>query len=135
MRTVDSLSTNEFQVELDGEKVSGIFGVHGLTVRALDPTTGEAVRRPVVISKMVQRDPALPLNTWLRETLAKPGEKVTRGLAIVAMDEGVESLRWVLTEAWISDVAYSDFDASRRELIEERLTIQHSGVQTIWPES
>ncbi len=135
IRAVDSLSANEFRVEVNGQAASGIFGVHGLTVRAIDPNTGEPLRRPLVISKMVQQDPSLPFNAWVRETLAKPGGKVTRQLAVVAVDEGVETLRWVLSEAWISDIAYSDFDTSRSELIEERLTIQHGGVQAIWPES
>jgi hypothetical protein len=46
----------------------------------------------------------------------------------------LETRRWVYQEAWISDIAFSDFDKAHSVLIEERLTIQHSGVEQIWPE-
>jgi hypothetical protein len=84
---------------------------------------------------MVQRDPALPCNQWTRETLTNSTTKVTRDVAVVAMDEGVETRRWVFKEAWISDITFSDFDTSSEELIEECLTIQHGGVEELWPDA
>jgi hypothetical protein len=134
IQAVDSLSANEFHVELNGELVTGIFGVSGLHIRSVDLTAGRLVNRPLVITKMVQQNPALPFNQWTRETLANPTTKVTRELAVVAMDEGRETRRWVYKEAWISDIAFSDFNTGSQELIEERLTIQHNGVDEIWPE-
>jgi hypothetical protein len=134
IQAVDSLSANEFHVELNGELVTGIFGVSGLHIRSVDLTAGRLVNRPLVITKMVQQNPALPFNQWARETLANPTTKVTRELAVVAMDEGRETRRWVYKEAWISDIAFSDFNTGSQELIEERLTIQHNGVDEIWPE-
>jgi hypothetical protein len=134
IQAVDSLSANEFHVELNGELVTGIFGVSGLHIRSVDLTAGRLVNRPLVITKMVQQNPALPFNQWTRETLANPTTKVTRELAVVAMDEGRETRRWVYKEAWISDIAFSDFNTGNQELIEERLTIQHNGVDEIWPE-
>jgi phage tail-like protein len=87
---------------------------------------------PLVITKMVQRGPELAANRWIRETLENPTARVTRKLAIIALDDGVEVRRWVFREAWISEVSYSDFDASSEALVEERLTIQHRGVEVIW---
>ncbi len=134
IQALDSLSANEFRVEINGVSASGIFGVSGLRIRSVDVTVGRLVNQPLVIVKMVQRDPALPFNQWTRETLANPTAKVTRQIAIVALDEGVETRRWVYKDAWISEIGFSDFDTSRDELIEEQLTIQHGGVEEIWPE-
>ncbi len=133
IQAVDSLSANEFHVELNGVVATGIFGVSRIHIRSVDMTVGKLVPQPVVITKMVQQDPALPFNQWTRETLANPTSKITRDLAVVAMDEGVETRRWVYKEAWISNIEFSDFDTGRDELIEERLTIHHSGVEEIWP--
>ena len=134
IKAVDSLSANEFRVEIDGEVASGIFGVSGLRIRSVDLTAGRLVNQPLTLAKMTQQDPTLPFNRWTRETLANPTGKVTHEIAIVAMDEGVETRRWVFKDAWISDIAFSDFDTSRDELIEEQLTIQHGGVEEVWPD-
>jgi len=133
IKAIDSLSANEFRVEIDGEAAVGIFGVSGLCTRCVDLAAGRLIHQPVTITKMVQQDAHLPINRWTRETLANPTGKVTRELAIVAMDEGTETRRWVYRDAWISDISFSDFDKGHDTLIEERLTIQHSGVEEIWP--
>lgn len=135
IQAVDSLSANEFRVEINGAEASGIFGVSGLHSRSVNLEAGKLANQPVLITKMVQRDPALLCNAWIRETLANPTARVTRQVAIVALDEGVETRRWVLKDAWISAIAYSDFDTGSDELVEERITIQHSGVEVIWPSS
>lgn len=134
IQAIDSLSANEFQVELNGEIATGIFRVSGIHIRAVDMAVGKLVPQPVLIAKMVQQDPTFPFNQWTRETLANPTSKITRQLAVIAMDEGVETRRWVYKEAWISNIEFSDFDSSSEELIEEKLTIHHSGVEEIWPE-
>lgn len=133
IRAVDSLSANEFHVEIDGEVATGIFGVSGIHIRHVDLSVGKLVPQPITITKMVQQAADLPFNQWTRETLANSTTKVTREIAIVAMDEGVETRRWVCADAWISDIAFSDFDTGSDMLIEERLTIHHSGVEEIWP--
>jgi hypothetical protein len=134
IKAIDSLSANEFRVEIDGEVATGIFGVSGIHIRCVDLSAGKLVPQPVIITKMVQQDPDLPFNQWTRETLAHPTTKITREIAVVAMDEGVETRRWVHRDAWISDIEFSDFDSSSDTLIEERLTIHHSGVEEVWPE-
>jgi phage tail-like protein len=134
IKAIDSLSANEFRVEVNGEVATGIFGVSGLHIRHVDLTAGRLVNQPLTISKMVQQDPALPFNQWTRETLDNPTAKVTRDVAVVAMDEGVETRRWVYKNVWITDIAFSDFDSGDDALIEERLTLQHDGVEEIWPE-
>jgi hypothetical protein len=133
IQAVDSLSANEFQVEINGQVVTGIFGVGNICIRCVD-SDGTLIHQPVTIAKMVQQDPNLPFNQWTRETMARPTEKVTRNLAVVAMDEGVETRRWIFKDAWISDISFSDFDSSSQELIAEQLIIEHNGVEEIWPQ-
>lgn len=133
IRAIDSLSANEFHVEIDGVIATGIFGVSGIASRRVDLNAGRLVNQPITITKMVQQDPKLPFNQWTRETLANPTGRVTRQIAVVAMDEGQETRRWVFKDAWISDISFSDFDTSRDELVEERLVIQHHGVEEVWP--
>ena len=70
IRAVDSLSANEFHVELNGEIVTGIFGVRGIHIRHVDLTAGKLVPQPLTVTKMVQQDAELPFNQWARETLA-----------------------------------------------------------------
>ena len=41
IRAVDSLSANEFQVEINGEVASGIFGVSGIHIRHIDLSAGK----------------------------------------------------------------------------------------------
>jgi hypothetical protein len=133
IRSIDSLSANEFRVEVNGVAATGIFGVSGLHIRCVDLSAGKLINQPVTVIKIVQKDPNLPFNQWTRETLANPTSKITRELAVVAMDEGVETRRWIYKDAWISDITFSDFDAGSQVLIEERLTIQHGGVEEVWP--
>ncbi|MFQ3567889.1 MAG: phage tail protein [Aggregatilineales bacterium] len=133
---IDSLSANEFTVELDGEPASGIFRVAGLTTFKLDvkaPMTKTA-REPFTITKMVQRDPQLPFNRWLRESLSARDDIVRplRTLDIIAIDNGVETRRWRIKGAWISQVSYSEFNTASSELVEETLTIHYEDVEDIW---
>lgn len=134
IHAIDSLSANEFRVEINGDVATGIFGVSGIHIRSVDLSAGRLVHKPLTITKMVQQDPTLPFNEWTRETLANPTQKVTRDIAVVAMDEGKETRRWVYKEAWISDIEFSDFDTASDELIAEKLLLQHSGVDEIWPD-
>ncbi|NDJ75611.1 MAG: hypothetical protein GYB65_05070 [Chloroflexi bacterium] len=134
IQAVDSLSANEFHVEINGVVASGIFGVGRQQIRSVDLEAGRLVHKPLTITKMVQRDQALPFNQWVRETMDNPTAKITREIAVVAMDEGQETRRWVYKDAWISDIAFSEFDSGSDVLIEEQLTVQHGGVEEIWPE-
>ncbi len=126
IRAVDSLSAYEFQIEIDGQPVSGIFAVKGLTSFVLD---GDLP--PLVITKMVQQDPSTPFNTWTRATMA--GGQPTRNLAVVAVDEGVETRRWIYHHAYITAIRFSDFDTASSELVEEQITIQAERVEEVWP--
>ncbi len=133
---VDSLSANEFAVLLDDERVQGIFKVSGLLPFKLEvkPSLTKLVRDPFKLSKMVQRDPTLPFNRWLRDTIAARDDIVrpTRTLAILAEDDGEEIRRWTVTGAWISEISYSDFNSSSSELIEETLTIRYDDISETW---
>ncbi len=142
LHALDSLAANEFRVWLDGVSVSGVFSVKGLTPHSIQPLKTfwgllplptSLTHKPIVITKMVQRDPNLPFNRWIRDTLANPTGKVTREVHIVALDEGQETRRWVLRNAWISEITYSDFDSGSDQLVEERLTLQHEGITMLWP--
>ena len=133
---VDSLSANEFEVLLDGERLQGVFRVSGLLPFKLDvkPSLTKLVRDPFKLSKMVQRDPNLPFNQWLHETFASREDIVrpTRTLEIVAVDDGHETRRWTVKEAWISEISYSDFNSGSNELIEETITIHYDDIVVSW---
>lgn len=138
VQAVDSLSANEFAVELNGERISGIFAVSGLSSYCLKMEDGKPVGMdypPIVITKMVQQDPNLPFNQWTRETVAARGTRLpTRDISIVALDEGVETRRWIYRNCWISSIEFSDFDTALDFLIEERVHIRHGGVEEVWPQ-
>lgn len=137
IRAVDSLSSNEFVVEINGERVSGVFAVSGLSSYCLKLEDGKPVGLeypPLLITKMVQQDATLAFNQWTRETVAARGTRLpTRDVHIVAMDEGVETRRWVYHNCWISTIEFSDFDTALDFLIEEKITVQHGGVEEVWP--
>jgi len=130
---VDSLVANEYAVELDGEVLIGVFRVSGLTPFKLSPTN-ESIKEPVILSKMVQRDGNNTFNKWLRETVAARHsiERPTRTLAVVAIDDGVETRRWTLNGAYITEVSYSDFDSASSEMVEEIVTIQYADIDESW---
>ena len=136
---VDSLSANEFVVLLEGETVKGVFKISGLLPFKLDvkPSLTKLVRDPFKLSKMVQRDPNLPVNRWLRETIEAKEDIVrpTRTLEILAIDDGEESRRWTIKGAWISEIAYSDFNSASSDLIEETLTIHYDDIIETWQTS
>jgi hypothetical protein len=138
-RAIDSLSANEFAVELDGVPVTGVFRVTGLIAYKLDvrPSLTKAQRDPFTIYKMVQRDPEQPFNHWIRETIGTKDDIVhaRRVVDIVALDDGVEVRRWRVKGAWISEISYSDFDSGSSELMQQRLTIQYDQIEEIWPEA
>ncbi len=136
---VDSLLANEFAVLLDGETVKGVFKVSGLLPFKLEvkPSLTKLVRDPFKLSKMVQRDPELPFNRWLRETIAAKDDIVrpTRTLEIIAIDDGEESRRWTVKGAWISEISYSDFSSASSDLIEETVTIHYDDIIETWQTS
>lgn len=136
MPQIDSLSANEFAVYLNDEVVPGVFRISGLIPFKLNlqPGTAQAEHPPFRLAKMTQRDPALPFNRWMQESLAaEPRQpRPTRTLAIVALDEGQETRRWTAREAWISEISYSDFNSASGELVEEVITIHYGSIQVTW---
>src|SRR5262245_19542379 len=136
-QAIDSLSANEFVVEIEGEKVGGIFRITGLVAFKLDVKGTSALKNlkePFKIVKMVQRDPKNPVNRWLIESVTARADIVRpkRTLAIVAVDDGAEIRRWSVSGAWISEVAYSDFDTGSGSLVEETVTIQWDDIEESW---
>lgn len=131
---IDSLIANEYQVELNGETVNGIFRISHLQTFATDEA-GNRLKPPFVIAKMVQRDGNLPINLWLRDTMTarNGGEAVTRDLIILAVDDGVVIRRWTVRGARIINVAYSDFDSSTSVMVEESLTVAYDDIEEEWP--
>lgn len=135
-RQIDSLSANEFMVELDGVRVGGVFRVTGLIPFKLDvkPTLTKRVRDPFKLTKMVQRDPENPFNRWVKDTVAARDDIVrpTRQLAVIAVDDDTEVRRWLIKDAWIAEVSYSDFNSGSNELIEETLVIYYEDIEELW---
>lgn len=135
---IDSLTAQEFAVEMDGERMNGLFRVSGLIPFKLDTRTSmnKPAREPFRIAKMVQRDPANAFNRWLRETYAAREDilRPRRELAVVALDEGRETRRWQVRGAYLIEIAYSDFNTASNELLEEVLTIAYDSIDELWPE-
>ncbi|MBZ0293553.1 MAG: phage tail protein [Anaerolineae bacterium] len=134
IRAIDSLVANEFRVEIDGEQVAGIFTISGLISFKLEVKTTNQLKKvaePFKITKMVQRDPHNPFNTWLRDTYAAAADiaRPTRTLVIVAVDDGVEIRRWTVKKAWISEVSFSDFNSGSSEMIEETVHIRYEDIE------
>ncbi|MBA3873281.1 MAG: phage tail protein [Anaerolineae bacterium] len=136
---IDSLSANEFRVEVDGEVLTGVFKVSGLAPYKLDVKQSSALKinkDPITIVKMVLRDPNNVVNRWLRESIATHIDikRVTRTVTVVAVDDGKEIRRWNVKGAWISSVSYSEFNTASGELIEETLLLQWEAIETLWPD-
>lgn len=125
---VDSLQGNEFAVELDGTVVQGVFRVSGLVSFRLN--LGDSTPS-VTLAKMVQRDATLPFNQWLRESV-ESGNRPTRNVSVIAIDDGEETRRWTLTDAYITSVSYSDFDTASSDFVEEIVTITYSKIIEAW---
>ena len=131
---VDGQLAKEFGLEIDGQRVTGILAIRGLVAFRLDVRTTTAIRKlqePFKITRMVQLDPQHPCNVWVRETF-DAGEDIVRPartLCLLALDKGVETQRWTVYDAWISEVGYSDFDSSSSDILEETLTIQYEDVE------
>lgn len=137
IQSIDSLSANEFSVELEGEPVTGVFRLKGLVPFKMDvkaTTSLKPILEPFMLVKMVQRSPDAPANRWIQETINAKADIVrpTRTLAILAVDNGVEIRRWTVKGAWISEITYSDFDMASGDLIEERLTIHYEEIVETW---
>ncbi len=137
VRSVDGIDgqlAREFALEIDGQRVTGILAIRGLVAFRLDVRTTTAIRKlqePFKITRMVQLDPQHPCNVWVRETF-DAGEDIVRPartLCLLALDKGVETQRWTVYDAWISEVGYSDFDSSSSDILEETLTIQYEDVE------
>ncbi len=132
-RSDDGQLAGEFALEIDGRRVSGILAVRGLVAFRLDVRTTTAIRKlqePFKITRMVQQDPQHPCNVWVRETF-EAGEDIVRPartLGLLALDKGEETRRWIVNDAWISEISYSDFDSSSSDVLEETLTIQYEDV-------
>ncbi len=138
IQTLDSLSANEFALEVDGEQVTGIFRISGFFSFKLEVKTTNTLKmkqEPFQIVKMVQRDGNNPINRWLRESVAARDDIVRpkRTLSIVALDDGLETRRWTVKDAWISEVKYSDFNTGSGDMMEETLVIQYEDVEESWP--
>ncbi len=134
---IDSLSANEFRVEIEGQVVDGIFKVVGLSPFNLEVKQSSALKvlkEPIEIVKMVRRDPNDVVNRWIRESIASHTDimRVRRTLDVVAVDNGEEIRRWQVKGAWISGISYSEFNTGSGELVEETLTLQWESIETIW---
>lgn len=133
MVAVDSLVAHEFEVELSGERLLGVFRIDGLVTFQLNDA-GEKLTQPFQLAKMVQRDANNPFNKWLRETSNTLGsDRPRRELAVVAVDDGIETRRWTIRSAWISEVRYSSFDSGSSEMVEEIVTIHFDSIEESWP--
>lgn len=138
VQAIDSLVANEFTVTIDDEPVAGIFSVAGLVTFKLEVKTTTSLKKlqePFKITKMVQRDPNVPFNRWIRDTFAAAADIIrpTRTIHITAVDDGVPIRRWIIKKAWIAEVKYTDFNSGSSEMVEETITIHYDDIEESWP--
>jgi hypothetical protein len=138
IKELDSLVANEFVLYIEDQKAEGIFRISGLVSFKLEVKTTNTLKRvhePIKVTKMVQRDPMLPFNAWIRDTFAAGDDIVrpTRTLSIVAVDDGVATRHWTINKAWISEISYSEFNSASAEMVEETISIRHEGIVESWP--
>jgi|FLYN01.1.fsa_nt_gi hypothetical protein len=138
VQTIDSLAANEFALQIDGEPVTGIFRITGFFSFKLDVRTTNVLKlkqEPFKIVKMVQRDGNNVMNRWVRESIACREDIVRpkRTISIIALDDGIETRRWTVKDAWISEIGYSDFNTASGDMVEETLLIQYEDVEESWP--
>lgn len=129
---IDSLVANEFEVHIDDQPMLGVFRVDGLVTFKLDES-GKRVHEPFRIIKMVQRDAHNAFNTWLRQTIASNADKPRRTITLKAVDDGIETRRWVFKGAWIQKVEYSAFDTASHDMVEEIVTIYYDSLEESFP--
>jgi hypothetical protein len=137
VKRMDSLSANEFAVYLEGIPLRGVLRVAEFKPFKLDvkPTTAlKALKEPFKLVRLVESDPSSPVNKWLVESINAQTDfdRPKRDLTLVAVDEGIPNRQWLVTGAWISEAAYSSFDSSSREFVEETLTIQWDAIKFEW---
>ena len=135
LEAIDSLVANEFALEVEGQRVNGIFRISGLTTFKIAYGTNQIVNQPFKITKMVQRDGSSPLNRWLQDTRAagENAERPRRNLTLLAVDDGVVTRRWLIQGAWISEISYSDFNSASAEMVEETLTVYYTQLDEEFP--
>lgn len=129
---VDSLVANEFEIHIDNQPMLGVFRVDGMVTFKLDEA-GKRVHQPFRIIKMVQRDANNPFNSWLRATIAANGDKPRRTVTVMAVDDGIETRRWIFKGAWIQQVEYSAFDTASHDMVEEIVTIYYDSLEESFP--
>lgn len=137
VKAIDSLSANEFEVHLNGEKIEGVFRVIGLVSFKLETKTTTAlkqVQEPLKIVKMVQRDTNAPFNRWLQETVAAKEDIVRpqRTITVTAVDDGVPIRSWTVKNAWVTEISYSEFNTGLGELVEETITLKWEDIEIAW---
>ncbi len=133
LTALDSLQANEFVLELEGEPVEGVFRVMGLSTFQLEPV--KPFQNRIKVAKMVQRNADLAFNQWIRETVEAGNaseDRPTRTLAVVAIDDGEETRRWTLKDAYIESIRYSPFDTASSDFVEEQLKIRYEELIESW---
>lgn len=137
VQRMDSLSANEFAVYLQDIPLRGVLRLTDFKPFKLDvkPTTAlKALKEPFKLVRLVESDPASPINQWVVESINAQTDfdRPKRDLTLVAVDEGVPTRQWMITGAWISEVNYSSFDSGSSEFVEETLTIQWDAIKFEW---
>ena len=129
---LDSLVSNEFAFEINGERVNGVLHIgHLVTFRLQED--GKRLLPPFEVSKIVERDASSVFNTWLRETIAvrESASRPRRDVTIVAVDDGVVTRRWTARNAFPTKVQASDLKADGNEVAIETLELAHEGLTLV----
>jgi phage tail-like protein len=137
--------TLAFALEIQGKKVQLFTSVGGLdaTVEVVRERLQDAKGADVYValpaqitygdltlSRKISDD--LEIYNWHKEVLDGKIEKARTACSVVLFgQDGKETLRWNLTEAWPSKVSYSEMDATAGATVNEELTIVYEHLERV----
>jgi phage tail-like protein len=136
----DPFKSFSFLVEIDGIASAAFKSVSGLSAEAevieyregADKLTSSRklpgrVRYPNVT---LMRGLTTSRDLWDWWTTIRDGTLQRRSVAITLLDDaGRPVLRWLLREAWIATIEFSELDASANEVAIESIELAHEGLE------
>lgn len=136
----DPFKSYSFLVEIDGIASSLFTEVSGLDAEAEvieyreggdTLTSGRKLPGRVKHSNVtLTRGLTTSRDLWDWWTTVRDGAVQRRSVAITLLDDARQPvLRWLLREAWIARIAFSELDASKNEVAVESIELAHEGLE------
>jgi phage tail-like protein len=138
----DPFKSYSFLVEIDGIPSSFFREVSGLDAEAEVIEYREGGDRVTSSRKLpgrvkysnvtLTRGLTTSRDLWDWWTTVRDGAVQRRGVAITLLDDARQPvLRWLLREAWIARIEFSELDASKNEVAVESIELAHEGLDLV----